>query len=44
VPYLIAASGRRGGTVVRVESDPVSLKEVFLALTGRRLGSEPAPA
>jgi ABC-2 type transport system ATP-binding protein len=41
VPHLISASGRRGGAVVRVESDPISLKEVFLALTGRRLGAEP---
>jgi ABC-2 type transport system ATP-binding protein len=41
VPRLIAAVGRHGGTVQRVENEPVSLKDVFLALTGRRLPAEP---
>lgn len=42
VPVLIAAARRRGIPVLRVESEPVSLKDVFLALTGRRLSPEPA--
>lgn len=42
VPVLIAAAARRGIPVLRVENEPVSLKDVFLALTGRRLSAEPA--
>jgi len=41
VPAVIAAAGRHGGTVLRVENDPVNLKDVFLALTGRRLTGAP---
>lgn len=41
VPAVIAAAGRHGGSVLRVENDPVNLKDVFLALTGRRLTGEP---
>jgi ABC-2 type transport system ATP-binding protein len=41
VPALFAAAGARGATVLRVENEPVSLKDVFLALTGRRLSAEP---
>ncbi len=37
VPAVIAAVGRHGGSVLRIESDPVSLKDVFIALTGRRI-------
>lgn len=44
VPAVIAAAGRHGGSVLRIESDPVSLRDVFLALTGRRLSGEPTPA
>lgn len=44
VPAVIAVAGRHGGAVLRIESDPVSLKDVFLALTGRRLSNEPDPA
>jgi ABC-2 type transport system ATP-binding protein len=44
VPAVIAAAGRHGGSVLRVENEPVSLKEVFLTLTGRRLSREPDPA
>lgn len=43
VPALIAAAGRHGGSVLRVENEPVSLKDVFLALTGRRLPVELDP-
>jgi ABC-2 type transport system ATP-binding protein len=41
VPRVMAAAGTRGATVLRVENEPVSLKDVFLALTGRRLSAEP---
>jgi ABC-2 type transport system ATP-binding protein len=41
VPAVIAAAGRHGGSVLRVENDPVNLKDAFLALTGRRLTGEP---
>jgi ABC-2 type transport system ATP-binding protein len=41
VPRLIAVAGQYGATVLRVENEPVSLKDVFLALTGRRLSPEP---
>jgi ABC-2 type transport system ATP-binding protein len=44
VPAVIAVAGRHGAMVLRVENEPVSLKEVFLALTGRRLSDEPDPA
>lgn len=44
VPEVIAAAARHGGSVLRIESDPVSLRDVFIALTGRRLSGAPAPA
>lgn len=44
VPAVISIAGRHGGSVLRVENDPVSLKDVFLTLTGRRLSGEPDPA
>jgi ABC-2 type transport system ATP-binding protein len=44
VPALIAAAGRHDGAVLRIENEPVSLKDVFLTLTGRRLTDEPDPA
>lgn len=40
VPAVIAAAGRNGGTVLRIESEPVSLKDVFITLTGRRLNGD----
>jgi ABC-2 type transport system ATP-binding protein len=41
VPRLITVAGRHNITVLRVENEPVSLKDVFLTLTGRRLSTEP---
>jgi ABC-2 type transport system ATP-binding protein len=41
VPHLITTTSRHGASVLRVENEPVSLKDVFLALTGRRLAPEP---
>lgn len=41
VPRLITVAGQYGATVLRVENEPVSLKDVFLTLTGRRLSPEP---
>lgn len=40
VPALFAVAGTRGATVLRVENESVSLKDVFLALTGRRLSAD----
>jgi ABC-2 type transport system ATP-binding protein len=42
VSLLIAAAGRHRIAVLRVENEAVSLKDVFLTLTGRRLSAEPA--
>jgi ABC-2 type transport system ATP-binding protein len=41
VPRLIAVAGQHGATVLRVENEPVSLKDVFLSLTGRSWSPEP---
>jgi ABC-2 type transport system ATP-binding protein len=44
VPEIIDAARRQEVSVLRVENEPVSLKDVFLALTGRRLtGHADAP-
>lgn len=43
VPAVIAVAGRYDGSVLRVENEPVSLKDVFLALTGRRLSNDLDP-
>ena len=42
VPVLISVAVRRGVEVVRVENEPVSLNDVFLALVGRRLDADQA--
>ncbi|MEU8180102.1 ABC transporter ATP-binding protein [Micromonospora sp. NPDC049044] len=44
IPTFISAALRHGVTVLRLENEPVSLKDVFLALTGRRLSAEPDPS
>ncbi|WP_018221340.1 ABC transporter ATP-binding protein [Salinispora pacifica] len=37
VPWLIVTAGHHDAAVLRVESEPVSLKDVFLTLTGKEL-------
>lgn len=44
VSAVIATVAKRGGSVLRVENDPVSLRDVFITLTGRGLSSEPPSA
>ncbi|HEX5598177.1 MAG TPA: ABC transporter ATP-binding protein [Micromonosporaceae bacterium] len=41
IPRFISAALGQGVTVLRLENEPVSLKDVFLTLTGRRLSAEP---
>ncbi len=43
MPAVFAAADRYGASVLRIENQPVSLKDVFLAFTGRRLSGEPDP-
>ncbi|MCA2227864.1 ABC transporter ATP-binding protein [Nonomuraea aurantiaca] len=42
VPWIIAASSRYRTAVLRIESEPVSLKNVFLAVTGSASDDDPA--